>query len=56
MVNGFESVNKSNGAGFPGPPRVARLMLLMPLFALSDGLMFSCREGLIAAPASKPGT
>ena len=53
MMNGFESVNESNGAGFPGPPRVARPM---PLFALSDGLMFSCREGLIAAPVSKPGT
>lgn len=55
MVNGFESANESNGAGLPGPPRVERPMLLIPLFVLRDGLMFSCRAGLIAAPARRSG-
>lgn len=56
MVNGFESANESNAAGFPGPPSVARPTLLMLLLVLSDGLIFSCREGgLIAAPARRSG-
>jgi len=54
-VNGFESANESNGAGLPGPPSVARPMLLVLLFVLRDGLMFSCRVGLIAAPAMRSG-
>ncbi len=52
-MNGFESINESNGAGFPGPPRVERPMLLMLL--LRAGLMFSCRVGLRAAPAVRSG-
>jgi hypothetical protein len=46
-VNRFESANESNGAGLPGPPSVARLMLLV----------FSCslRVGLIAAPVMRLG-
>ncbi len=56
MVNGFESANESNAAGFPGPPSVARPTLLMLLLVLSDGLIFSCRAGgLIAAPARRSG-
>jgi hypothetical protein len=56
MVNGFESANESNAAGFPGPPRVARPTLLMLLLVLSAGLIFSCRAGdLIAAPARRSG-
>lgn len=54
-MNGFESANESNGAGLPGPPRVARPMLLALLFVLRDGLMFSCRVDLIAAPARRSG-
>jgi hypothetical protein len=56
MVNGFESANESNAAGFPGPPSVARPTLLMLPLVLSDGLIFSCRAGdLIAAPARRSG-
>lgn len=56
MLNGFESANESNAAGFPGAPSVARPTLLMPLLVLSDGLIFSCRAGdLIAAPARRSG-
>ena len=56
MLNGFESANESNAAGFPGPPSVARPTLLMLLLVLSNGLMFSCRAGdLIAAPARRSG-
>jgi hypothetical protein len=56
MVNGFESANASNGAGFPAAPRVARPTLLIALLALRDGLIFSCKVGdLIAAPASRSG-
>lgn len=56
MLNGFESANESNAAGFPGPPSVARPTLLMLLLVLSDGLIFSCRAGdLIAAPARRSG-
>lgn len=56
ILNGFESANESNAAGFPGPPSVARPTLLMLLLALSDGLIFSCRAGdLIAAPARRSG-
>jgi hypothetical protein len=55
IVNGFESANESNGAGLPGPPRVERPMLLMLWFVLSDGLIFSCRAGLIAGPARRSG-
>lgn len=54
-MNGFESANESNGAGLPGPPSVASPMLLALLFVLRDGLMFSCRVGLIAAPAMRSG-
>ena len=54
MVNGFESINESNGAGFPGPPSVARPTLLI-LLLLSAGLMFSCSAGLRAAPAMRSG-
>lgn len=54
MVNGFESINESNGAGFPGPPSVERPTLLIVLL-LSAGLMFSCRAGLRAAPAMRSG-
>jgi hypothetical protein len=56
MVNGFESANASNGAGFPAAPSVARPTLLMALLVLSDGLIFSCKAGdLIAAPARRSG-
>ncbi len=56
IVNGFESANESNAAGFPGLPSVARPILLMPLLVLSDGLIFSWRAGdLIAAPARRSG-
>lgn len=56
MLNGFESANESNAAGFPAAPSVARPTLLMLLLALSDGLIFSCRAGdLIAAPARRSG-
>jgi len=52
MVNGFESANASNGAGFPAAPSVASPMLLVALLVLSEGLIFSCKTGdLIAAPA-----
>jgi hypothetical protein len=54
-VNGFVSANVSNGAGLPAAPRVERPMLLMVLLALSDGLIFSWRAGLIAAPAIRSG-
>jgi hypothetical protein len=56
MVNGFESANESNAAGFPAAPSVARPTLLMLLLMLSAGLIFSCRAGdLIAAPARRSG-
>ena len=56
MLNGFESANESNAAGFPAAPSVARPTLLMLLLALSAGLIFSCRAGdLIAAPARRSG-
>src|SRR6266702_192495 len=55
MVNGFVSINESNGGGLPGPPSVERSTLLMALLLLSAGLMFSCRAGLRAAPAMRSG-
>ena len=55
MVNGFESINASNGGGLPGPPSVERPTLLTLLLLLSAGLMFSCRAGLRAAPAMRSG-
>jgi len=55
IVNGFKSANKLNGAGLPGPPSVARPILLVLLFVLRDGLMFSCRVDLMAAPAMRSG-
>jgi hypothetical protein len=56
MLNGFESANESNAAGFPAAPSVARPTLLMLLLVLSEGLIFSCRAGdLIAAPARRSG-
>jgi hypothetical protein len=55
IVNGFVSMNESNGAGLPGPPSVDRPTLLMLLLLLSAGLMFSCRAGLRAAPAIRSG-
>jgi len=56
MVNGFESANESNAAGFPAAPSVARPTLLILLLVLSAGLIFSCRAGdLIAAPARRSG-
>lgn len=41
MENGFESTKVSNGAGLPGPPSVARPILLAVLLLLSAGLIFS---------------
>jgi hypothetical protein len=55
IVKGFASANMSNGAGLPGAPSVERPMLLKVLLTLSDGLIFSWRAGLIAAPAIRSG-
>jgi hypothetical protein len=55
IVNGFASVNMSNGAGLPGAPSVESPTLLKVLLTLSDGLIFSWRAGLIAAPAMRSG-
>ena len=55
IINGFKSVNKLNRAGVPGPPSVARPILLVLLFILRDGLMFSCRVDLMAVPAMRSG-
>jgi len=55
IINRFESANESNGAGVPGPPSVARPILLVLLFVLRDGLMFSCRVDLMAVPAMRSG-
>ena len=55
IVNGFVSMNESNGAGLPGPPSVDRPTLLTLLLLLSAGLIFSCRAGLRAPPAIRSG-
>ena len=55
IVNGFESANKLNGAGLPGPTSVTRPILLALLFVLRDGLMFSCRVDLMAVLAMRLG-
>jgi len=55
IVNGFESANKLNGAGLPGPLSIARLILLALLFMLRDRLIFSCRVDLMAVPAMRSG-
>ena len=55
IVNGFGSANESNRAGLPRPPSIARPMLLALLFVLRDGLVSSCKVGLIAVPAMRSG-